>query len=177
MAENKVQEYKVTAVAELQQLLETGKDFFFTEYRGMTVEQISNLRRKLRETSAEYKVVKNNFAKIAFKNLGNDGVESYFVGPTAVAISSGADSGAVAKALLDFGKEAPVLLRGGLVEGMVFDKNQVEAFSKLPSRTQLIGMLMGTMQAPLQNFVFALNGVTSKLVRTLQAVADQKAGN
>src|SRR5690606_20289375 len=119
--------------------------------------------------------VKNNFARIAFEELTKPDVSGYLTGPTALALARG-DSAPVAKALLDLSKEFPIAVKGGLIEGNIFDAKQVEAFSKLPSRLQLIAMLMSTMNAPLQNLVYAMNGVTQKLVRVLQAVADQKAG-
>jgi large subunit ribosomal protein L10 len=85
------------------------------------------------------------------------------------------DSGEVAKILLKYGKDTPVDIKGGLIEGTYFDSKQIEAYSKLPTRLELISMLMSTMNAPIQNLVYAINGVTTKLVRTLQAVADKQA--
>ena len=86
------------------------------------------------------------------------------------------DSGPVAKILVDYAKEVPTLeVKGGYIGGSAFNAKQVESFSKLPSKNELLSMLMSTMQAPTQNLVFVLNGVTTKLVRTLQAVADKKA--
>jgi large subunit ribosomal protein L10 len=96
-----------------------------------------------------------------------------FVGPTAVAMAR-EEAGPVAKTLIDFGKDAPVAMKGGLLDGNVYDEAGVVAFSKLPTRIELIAKLMGTMQAPVQNVAFALNGVTTKLVRTLAAVAEAK---
>jgi large subunit ribosomal protein L10 len=76
---------------------------------------------------------------------------------------------------LEYAKIAPIEIKGGLVDGQLFDLDQVEAFSKLPTRIELISKLMGTMQAPVQNFVAILNEVPTKFVRTLKAVADQKS--
>jgi len=176
MSEKKIQPKKVEAVAALKESFGRVKDFFFTDYRGLTVEQITELRSKLREHNAEYKVVKNNFAKIAFREMEGDDVDEFLVGPTAVALALD-ESGPVAKTLLKFAEDAPIEVKGGLIAGDVYDTAKVEAYSKLPTRIELIQKLMGTMNAPAQNFVYVLNGVTTKLVRTLQAVADQKAGN
>jgi large subunit ribosomal protein L10 len=174
MAEKVIQPYKVEAVAALDHKFEGVQDFLFAGYRGMTVEQLFTLRRALRQEGAEFKVVKNNFAKIAFKKM-HANVDDYLVGPTAVVVAR-KDGGPVAKILFDFAKEVPTLeLKGGLLAGNIYNAAQVEAYSKLPSKNQLISMLMSTMKAPVQNMVFVLNGVTTKLVRTLQAVADQKA--
>ncbi|MFP4364255.1 MAG: 50S ribosomal protein L10 [Spirochaetia bacterium] len=178
MAEYKtrVNDAKRGYVEELIQRFSGVNDYFFTNYRGLTVEQITELRSKLREKGAEYRVVKNNFAKIAFREMDHDGLDEYLVGPTAVVLTRD-ESGPAAKVILDFEKDTPVEVKGGLVNGNVYDKNQVVEYSKLPTRDELIAMLMSTMNAPLQNLVYVLNGVPQKLVRTLQAVADKKAEN
>lgn len=176
MSEKKIQPRKKEAVEVLTSRFKDAKDFFFTDYRGLTVEKITEIRNKLREQNAEYRVVKNNFAKIAFKNNDVEGVDPYLIGPTAVAIADG-ESGPVAKILMEFEKndDVPFSIRGGYVDGNCFDVDQVAAFSKLPTKIELISSLMGTMNAPLQYLVYAMNGVTQKLVRVLQAVADKKA--
>ncbi|NCN04710.1 MAG: 50S ribosomal protein L10 [Spirochaetales bacterium] len=172
----KVNKAKEEAVTSIRESFNGVKDYIFTDYRGLSVEKITILRNKLRALDADYHVVKNNYAKIAFRDLNLDGVDPYLVGPTAIALSRG-DSGAVAKELLALTKDWTLAVKGGLIDGNVFNGQQVDAFSKLPSRAELLAKLMGTMNAPMQNFVYVLNGVTTKLVRTLQAVADQKAGN
>ena len=176
----KVNSEKTEAVADIKKVFEGASDFFFVNYRGMTVEQITVLRHKLREQNADFHVVKNNYARIAFEQLGKSDVSKLLTSPTAVAIAR-KDSGPVAKALIDttrdWQKDKPEIgVKGGLVGTSVFNAKEVDAFSKLPSRLELYSMLMSTMQAPLQNMVYALNGIPTKLVRTLQAVVDQKAG-
>jgi len=170
----KTQPSKVEAIEAVGAKIAASADFIFTDYRGLTVEQITSLRDQLRAKNAEYHIVKNNFARIAFERSQFPDVSGLLVGPTAVAFAK-ADSNEVAKIILDFGKEASVKLKGGLVDKGVYDKAQMEAFSKLPGKSQLLSMLMSAMNAPLQNLVYAINGVPTKLVRTLQAVADQKA--
>ncbi len=170
----KLQQHKIDSVEAIKKNLGEAHDFVFADYRGLTVSQITELRSRLRERNAELRVVKNNHAKLAFQQMQLPDVSEYFVGPTAVAIAR-TDSAPVVKALFDFGREGPVTVKGSLISGVVFDASQTEAYSKLPSRDELIAKLMGTMQAPLQNFVYVLNGVTTKLARTLQAVADKKA--
>jgi large subunit ribosomal protein L10 len=81
----------------------------------------------------------------------------------------------VAKAMLKLAKGMPIELKGGLVDGEVYDAEAVGVFSKLPTKLELIQMLMSTMNAPAQNMVYVLNGITTKLVRTLAAVQEQKA--
>jgi len=171
----KIQEVKTKAIGELKETLSAAQDFIFTEYRGLTVEQITNLRKQLRAKDVEYKVVKNNFAKIAFNQMSTPDVSAYLVGPTAVAITP-KDPNEVAKIFYDFLKEVPALkVKGSLIGGSVYDAARTEAFSKLPGRLELISMLMSVMNAPVRNLTCALNDVPSRLVRTVKAVADKKA--
>ena len=175
----KVQDAKVAAIAEVKGAFQTGgtPDFIFTEYRGLSVEQITTLRKQLRAKDALYKVVKNNFARIAFEELSAPDVSGYLTGPTAIAITP-KDANEVAKILLEFAKEAPVLqVKGGVIANTVYDAKQIEAFSKLPGKNQLIAMLMSVMNAPARNLAAALNDVPARLVRTIKAVADQKAAS
>lgn len=160
----KLQAAKISAIADIKARFESAADYIFTEYRGLTVAQITTLRRQLREKHCTYKVVKNNFARIAFEEMKTADVASYLVGPTAIALAV-EEANTVAKILFDFTKEAPALkIKGGLIDGEIYDFAKIQAFSKLPGKKELISMLMSVMQA-----------TTSKLARTLQAVADQKA--
>ncbi|MDR1252423.1 MAG: 50S ribosomal protein L10 [Treponema sp.] len=170
----KIQDSKTRAIGELKETLGVSKDFIFTDYRGLTVEQISALRKQLRTKEVHYKVVKNNFARLAFEQLSAPDVSSYLTGPTAVAIAP-KDSNEVAKLLFDFTREAPALkVKGALMGDSVYDAAQTEAFSKLPGRLELISMLMSVMNGPARNLAGALNDVPARLVRTVKAVADQK---
>ncbi|MCL2270191.1 MAG: 50S ribosomal protein L10 [Treponema sp.] len=171
----KIQENKTKAIGELKGSFGLGGDYIFTDYRGLTVEQITALRKNLRTKEVRYTVVKNNFARLAFEELSAPDVSSYLVGPTAVAITP-KDPNEVAKILFDFVKEAPVLkVKGALIGGAVYDAAQTEAFSKLPGKLELISMLMSVMNGPARNLAAALNDVPARLVRTIKAVADQKA--
>ena len=175
---SKVQEYKTKAIGELKDEFggeaEKTPDFIFTDYRGLTVEQITALRRLLRGKEASYKVVKNNFARLAFQELKVPDVSDYLVGPTAIAVAS-KDSNEVARILMDFVREAPTLkIKGGLVGNTVYSDKQVEAFSRLPGRLELISMLMSVMNGPARNLAAALNDIPSRLVRTVKAIADKK---
>lgn len=160
----KLQAAKTAAITDIKGKFEAASDYIFTEYRGLTVEQITNLRRQLRATGSTYKVVKNNFARIAFEDLKKADVSNYLAGPTAIALA-GEESGAVAKILFDFAKETPALvIKGALIGGEIYDSKKIEAYSKLPGKKELISMLMSAMQA-----------TTTKLAATLKAVADKKA--
>ncbi len=172
--EVRIQDHKVKAVESIKNDFSDVKDFIFTDYRGLTVEQITDLRNKLRAEKAVYKVIKNRFAKIALRELDKPAVDEHLTGPTAVALST-EEAGPVAKALVEFAKNGVLKIKGGIIDGNVFDAEQMIAFSKLPTKSELIASLMGTMKAPVQNMVYILHGVPQKLVRTLQAVADKKA--
>ena len=170
----KLQENKTKAIGVLKESLGGAPDFIFTDYRGLTVEQITNLRKQLRTKDVKYKVVKNNFARIAFEQLSTPDVSAYLVGPTAVAITP-KDSNEVAKILFEFLKEVPALqVKGALVGGTVYNAAQTEAFSKLPGRLELISMLMSVLNGPARNLAAAFNDVPARLVRTIKAVADKK---
>ena len=171
--ETRVNDEKIAAVDEVKEMFSSAKDYVFTDFRGLSVEQITNLRTTLREKQADYRVIKNGRARLAFKQLEKPDVSEYLVGPTAIALAKD-DVAAVLKALIDFAKENPVQVKGALVDDAVFDAAQAEELSKLPTREELLAKLMATMQAPLQNLVYAMNGVPQKLVRVLQAVADKK---
>ena len=171
----KIQERKTKAIGELKDSFSISKDFIFTDYRGLTVEQITNLRKNLRVKDVGYKVIKNNFARIAFEQLSVPDISAYLVGPTAVAIAP-RDPNEVAKILFDFAKETPALkVKGALVGEAVYNTAQTEAFSKLPGKLELISMLMSVMNGPARNLAAALNDIPSRLVRTVKAIADKKS--
>lgn len=160
----KLQPVKVEGIVSTKKTLEGYSDFIFADYRGLTVEQITTLRNQLREKNCAFKVVKNNFARIAFEEMDIKNVSEYLAGPTAVALSS-EDTNEVAKILYDFAKDTPVLeIKGGLIDNELYDSAKLEAFSKLPGKKQLIAMIMSTINAPIQ-----------KVAATLQAYVDKKS--
>ncbi|OJF76327.1 MAG: 50S ribosomal protein L10 [Treponema sp. CETP13] len=159
----KVQPAKIAAIAEAKAVLESYSDYIFTNYRGLTVDQITALRGKLREKDAAFKVLKNNFARVAFADMKIDTVSDYLKGPTAIALGK-EDMNEIAKILVDFQKEAPALeLKAGLIDNEVYDLEKLIAFSKLPGRKQLMAMIAMTVNAPVQ-----------KLAATLQAAVDKR---
>lgn len=164
MLAKKVQSAKAAAIEEAKKTFAEYNDFIFADYRGMTVEQISDLRKKLREQDAALKVVKNNFARIAFADMKIDNVSDYLKGPTVVAMSK-EDSNVVAKILFDAAKDSQKLaVKGAFVGNELFDAAKIEVFSKVPGRKELIAMLMS-----------AMNGPARKLAATLKAYAEKKA--
>ena len=169
----KIQPAKIEAVSKLKEQFGGAPDLIFSDFRGMTFPQMIELRAKLTEKGTAYRVVRNAFARIAMKEAGLPDASSWLEGPTALAFL-GKDPSPAAKVMVDFTKAAPLKIKGGVISGKLFTSQQVEALSKLPGRNDLLAMLMGTMQAPLRNMMYAMNGVASKLVRTLAAVADKK---
>jgi large subunit ribosomal protein L10 len=164
MRATKFQSVKAEAITDLKNMIGDSKDFIFTEYRGLTVEQISALRKQLREKNAEFHVIKNNFARIAFEQLGfTKDVEPMFAGPTAVAFAK-ADSNEVAKVLVDFAKEVPALkVKAGLVDKGFMGEAEIAAFSRLPGRNALISMFMSALKSPVQKLVYTLVALQEKL--------------
>jgi large subunit ribosomal protein L10 len=170
----KIQNAKTVSINALKEEFGVSKDFIFADYRGLTVGQITTLRKQIRGKDARFKVVKNNFARIAFEQLSAPDVSSYLAGPTAVAIAS-KDANEVAKTLFTFAKETPALkVKGALIGDLVYDAAQTEAFSKLPGRLELISMLLSVMNGPARNLVGALNDINARLVRTIKAIGDKK---
>jgi large subunit ribosomal protein L10 len=170
----KIQQHKSAAIQEIKELVKSSQDVIFTDYRGLNVTQITELRTALRERETEYRVIKNDYARLAIEQLELPLAEEFLVDPTALALVRG-DVSPVAKLLFEFTRDTTLRIKGGLVEGKAISSSDVEAISKLPPREQLYAILMGTMNAPLRNLLYAMNGVGTKLVRTLQAVADKKA--
>lgn len=157
---------KEDAVAALREEFAGYDGYIFTDYRGMTVQQITNIRKSLRKDDAAYRVVKNRYAKIALKNLDKGGAEDQMVGPTAVALVKGDTANVVAKVLFGAAKDGVnVQVKGALLNGELLDAAQIEEISKLPTKLELIASLMGTMKAPVQ-----------KLAATLLAYVESKGG-
>ena len=162
---------KTKAIAEAKEVLQAYNDYIFADYRGLTVEQISELRKKLRELECEFKVVKNNFARVAFEELEITSVSDYLAGPTAIALVK-QDSNEAAKVLFDFAKDVPALqVKGALVDKEVYDKDKIEAFSKLPGKKQLIAMIASTINAPVQKLAATLQAYVEKLEKEGPAAA------
>jgi large subunit ribosomal protein L10 len=169
----KMQQYKVDAVGKLKEQFTAAPDLIFSDFRGLTFPQMIDLRKKLAEKGTSYRVVRNAFARIAMKETGLPDASTWLDGPTALAFL-GKDPGPAAKVIVDFTRGSPLHIKGGVISGKLFTSQEVEALSKLPGRLDLLAMLMGTMNAPLKNMMYAMNGVAQKLVRTLAAVADKK---
>jgi large subunit ribosomal protein L10 len=169
---------KETMVASLTETFKTAQVGFLLDFRGMNVAQATELRRKLRAAKAGMRVVKNNLAKIALKGTPFEGLEPSLVDTRALVF--GADPVGPAKVLTQFLKDhekikyiAGLLVKGEL--GQLVDERMAKALAELPSREQLIAQLLGLLAAPAGKLVRTLNEVPASFVRTLKAIAEQKA--
>jgi len=164
MRATKISSVKAEGLADLKNKIGDSKDFIFAEYRGITVEQISALRRQLRAKNAEFHIVKNNFARIAFEDLGYPkDVEPVLAGPTAVAFAK-ADPNEIAKIIVDFSKEVPALkIKAGIVDKGFMNEADITAFSRLPGRNQLLSMFMAGLKSPVQKLVYTLVALQEKM--------------
>jgi large subunit ribosomal protein L10 len=166
---------KDAVIAEVQQLLTDTENLFVSDYRGLTVEELAELRGKLRQSGASFKIVKNTLGGIAADRSGRVTVKELLSGPTAVTFC-GEDLVAAAKALSDFAKTHPQLaVRGGVLDTSLIDPDGVKVLASLPSRDVLIAQLVGTMAAPMTGLVTVLQGTISGFVRALDQVAQQRA--
>ncbi|MBI1319412.1 MAG: 50S ribosomal protein L10 [Candidatus Hydrogenedens sp.] len=164
---------KIATVAEIKARLEESEIAIATQYVGINVENVTALRKKLREAGCEYKVYKNNLTRLALRELDLEGAADYMEGPTAWAFSK--DPVAPAKVLKEFAETVKfVNVRGGVLSGSVVSDAQVKALADLPSREQLLAQVVGTIAAPLQNLLGALNGVPRNLVNVIDQIRKQK---
>lgn len=144
-----------------------------TNYRGLNVEQINNLRRRLREEKISYHVVKNTLMKLAFKGTDLEKLNDYFEGPTAIAISYG-DPILLAKILSEFIKAQPSLeIKMGLIQGKVASPEEVKALATMPSKETLLAQLLATIQMPASQLLGAMLSAFQEFLSVLQARIDQ----
>lgn len=169
---------KHVVVEQMHDRLSRAKAVFLADFRGMNVGQATSLRNELRNASVEYKVCKNTLLDLAAKGTDVECITPYLAGPTAIAISYDDPVGA-AKVLSKFIKDpkANLVLKVGVLSGKLLDVKQIQALADLPSREVLIAKMLGSMQAPATNFVGVLAALPGSLVRVLDAIRAQKAGN
>lgn len=172
MSRNK--ESKKQIVSEVKEDLSKASCVIVTDYRGLNVEQITQLRRALHAEKVKFMVVKNTLATIAAREAGVEDLKTYLEGPTAIAF--GYDDPTVpARVMIKFAKEFDKLeLKGGMMQGRLMDLKQIKALADLPSREVLLGQVAGAFAAPMTGFAGALQGVLRKFVYALNAVREQK---
>ena len=158
-------ELKQPVVDEIKAMLDGAVGAVVVDYRGLTVEQDTKLRKQLREAGVVYKVCKNTMMKRAFEGTDFAALDEHLEGPSAIAISKD-DATAPARIVANFAKKAEKLeIKAGVVEGNYYDKAGMEALANVPSREELLGKLLGSIQSPIAN-----------LARVLNQIAESKGG-
>jgi large subunit ribosomal protein L10 len=170
-------ETKASLVNELAQKLKGARAVYLTDFAGLNVKAMTSLRAKLRSEGIEYLVVKNTLAERALEGLDLPDVAEYFRGPTGLAIAT-SDPVAPARVLVEFAKDHDnrPAVKAGIVERRALASADVERLAKLPSREQLLAMVAGSLEAPLQAFVGALEAKLVEMAGLLEALREQRAG-
>lgn len=173
-----IKQYKIDSVAELKDKISQYQNYVFTNYQGLTVEEMQGLKNKLRALKIEYKVVKNTFFRIAMKESGKtDLADMVYEFPLAVAMApQNADISQAVKIMYDFIKEKnKLVIKSSIIDNKIFDPKQLEVISKLPSRDVLIGKVVGLMKSPIIRLQRVLQGMPQKLILVLKEVEKKKA--
>jgi len=164
---------KAAAIEEIAAQIEAAEAIFAVDYRGISVPQAAELRGKLREADASFRIVKNRLSKIAAEKVGEERLGELLQGPTALAFVRG-DTAQAAKAISSFNKEHSVLtFKGGFMDGISLDEGGFEAIAKLPSRDVLNGQLAGVVASPLTGLVRGLGSLIQGLALQLGQIAEQ----
>lgn len=162
---------KELSVAQVKERLQKAKSVVLADNKGMTVAQVTKLRKELREAGVDLKVAKNTLVRIAAKDLGIEGLDQYLHGTTTMAFSN-VEEAAAAKKIREFfakDKDPNFVVKAGILEGKVIDANGVKSLADLPSREVLLAQVLGGIQAPLQGVVGAINGLLSSFAYALDA--------
>ncbi len=160
---------KVQAVADIKESMENARAVFFTEYRGLTVKAVQDLRTDLRNSGAEYKVVKMTLAKLAAAEAGFEGIDEYLDGPTALAFAN-SDAVATAKALKEFGKANDVfVLKAGLLAGDILAPEEISKLAEIEPREVLLAKIAGAGRAPM----YAAAGMFASFTRNAATMFGQ----
>ncbi len=150
---------KAAIVEEVVEKFEKASSVVVVDYRGLTVEEVTNLRKELREAGVEMRVIKNTYLKRAADKAGYEGLDDTFSGPTAVAFADEDDT-APARILSKFAEDHEALeIKGGMIEGKVVSLEEIHALAKLPNREGMLSMLLSVLQAPVRNFAYAVKAV------------------
>jgi len=167
-------EQKKVVVTEVAEVASNALSAIAAEYRGLTVDEMTNLRRKARSEGVYMRVVKNTLAKRAVEGTEFECMKDGFTGPLILAFSQ-EDPGAAARVLKDFGKEhKQLVVKLIALGGQMLDASDLDRLASMPTRDQAISMLMSVMRAPVEKLARTLNEVPGKMVRTVAAIRDQK---
>jgi large subunit ribosomal protein L10 len=166
-------EQKAAVVEEIADQIQNAEAIFAVDYRGITVAQVADLRARLRDSDARFRVVKNSLSERAADKAGMESLKPMLVGPTALTLVNG-DAALAAKALADTARTLQLLdFKGGVLNGSVLSPDDVRSIARLPSRDVLNAQLVGTIAAPLSGLVRTLNALIAGVAIQLQAIADQ----
>ena len=155
-------ELKQPIVAEISEVIKDAQSVVLVDYRGLTVEEDTALRKQLREAGVNYKVYKNTLMNFAFKGTDFEALAPYLNGPSAIAVST-EDATAPARVLAEFAKKAKNLeIKAGVVEGTFYDAKGMQAVADIPSRDVLISRLLGSLQSPITNFARVIKQIAEK---------------
>ena len=167
---------KVAVVDEVREKLQNASAAILTEYRGLTVGDLSTLRRSLREAGGEYRIYKNTLVRFAARDLGLDSLEQLLVGPTAITFVEG-DAVTVAKALRDYARTNPnLVVKGGVLGTSVLTAGDAAALADIPPREVLLARFAGLLAAPMQQFAGLLQALPRNLAYGLKALIEKSGG-
>ena len=165
---------KVAVIDEVRERLNGSTASVVTEYRGLTVADMANLRKNIRSVGGDFKVFKNTLVRRALEGSNHEGLSDFLVGPTAIAFVEG-DVSAVAKALKDFADANPALvIKGGVFEGSALSADALKTLANLPSRDVLLARLAGLIASPMQTFAGLMKAVPQSFAYGLQSLIDSK---
>jgi len=166
---------KEVFVSELTDRLKRNNNFILTDYEGLNVEEMTDLRERMRKIGCEFKVVKNTLARLAMKNLNLGDLIDYLRGPTAIALEK-MDIIMATKTLVDFSRQHQNLkIKAGFLEGQVVLPQEVESLAKLPSREVLLARLCQRLQLPITRFHGVLHGIVRNLIFVLDVIRKKKS--
>ena len=167
-------ETKQEVINQINERFKSNPSVFVLEFKGLTVKELENVRKDLRQTNSELKIVKNTLLKKAAEDTDAGQLSNLFVGSTAIAFCDG-DSAATAKVFVKSAKEYELLnIKGGLLEGKVVSVDEIEKISKLPSRVELIAQFMGLLNSPMSNLLYSLQNMQTKFLYALEALKEKK---
>lgn len=165
-------ELKQPIVQEISENVKDAQSVVVVDYRGLTVDQDTKLRKELREAGVTYKVYKNTMMNFAFKGTDFESLAPVLEGPSAIAISKD-DATAPARIVAKFAENAPALeIKAGVVEGTFYDAEGMKAIAKIPSRNELLSRLLGSLQSPMANFARVINQIAEKTPAAEEAPAE-----
>ncbi|MDO5018447.1 MAG: 50S ribosomal protein L10 [Lagierella massiliensis] len=168
-----VLQQKESVVAEITQNIEASKSIVLVDYRGLNVEELTDLRNRFRKENVVYKVYKNTMMNIAFKNLGEESILEHLNGPNAIAFSM-EDATAAARIANDFAKDHEKLeIKAGYIDKEFLDVEGVKELASIPSREVLIAKLLGSFKAPVSNFVYLVDAIAKKKEEGSEETAEE----